>query len=523
MDFDKYKFLSPFELRNNLKKIAKESVLKKQKEGKSAFVINAGRGNPNFLNTTVRQAFSQLNLFMADLTKSDISDLGFRAKEEGIAKKFYQFLKQNEKKEGVEFLKNAISFALEKFRFDPDNFIFSLGDACLGDYYPSPPRVLPFAETILIQYAKEVFNLSHLSEFDVFPTEGGAAAMVYLFNSLKINKLLKPKDSIAIITPIFSPYLEMPELKEYDLVEILLESKEEEKWQISDSELKKLEDFKVKMLFIVNPANPSSYSLNDHVVSKIKDFVNSKRPDLMIVLDNVYATFVEKFHSLVKELSENTICVYSFSKYFGVTGWRLGFIMMGKDNIIDKKLPSLEADERYKIVALEDGRLPFIERLQLDSRSVSLSHTGGLGTPQQAMMALLAIYEMLHGKEYGKNIHALLKKRHQIFYQNLSFPAEDDKDSTHYYILLDMLKVAQHKYGKAFVSYLEKEVDPLDFLFKLAQDKCSVILPGSGFAAPKWYFRISLANLDDEAYALLGKNIADVLQSFFNRYDAKHY
>jgi aspartate 4-decarboxylase len=42
------------------------------------------------------------------------------------------------------------------------------------------------------------------NKIKIFPTEGASAAIVYVFNSLKYNKL------VGILTPIFSPYLEIP-------------------------------------------------------------------------------------------------------------------------------------------------------------------------------------------------------------------------------------------------------------------------------------------------------------------------
>ena len=41
--------------------------------------------------------------------------------------------------------------------------------------------------------------------------------MCYLFKSLKSNRLLNAGDTIALGTPIFTPYLEMPHLEDYDL------------------------------------------------------------------------------------------------------------------------------------------------------------------------------------------------------------------------------------------------------------------------------------------------------------------
>ena len=41
--------------------------------------------------------------------------------------------------------------------------------------------------------------------------------MCYIFKSLKANRLLHPGDTIALGTPIFTPYLEMTHLEDYDL------------------------------------------------------------------------------------------------------------------------------------------------------------------------------------------------------------------------------------------------------------------------------------------------------------------
>ncbi|MBD9499119.1 aspartate 4-decarboxylase, partial [Ensifer sp. ENS01] len=55
------------------------------------------------------------------------------------------------------------------------------------------------------------------AKFDLYPVEGGTAAMCYIFKALKNARLLNAGDTIALGTPIFTPYLEMPELEDYDL------------------------------------------------------------------------------------------------------------------------------------------------------------------------------------------------------------------------------------------------------------------------------------------------------------------
>ena len=67
----------------------------------------------------------------------------------------------------------------------------------------------------------------------------------------------------------------------------------------------------------------------------------------MLLTDDVYGTFVPDFRSLLGELPQNTIGVYSYSKYFGATGWRLGVIAIHEHNIFDKMIKRLpDADLR---------------------------------------------------------------------------------------------------------------------------------------------------------------------------------
>ena len=178
-------------------------------------------------------------------------------------------------------------------------------------------------------------------KFDLYAVEGGTAAMCYIFKSLKANRLLFPGDTIALSTPIFTPYLEMTHLEDYDLKMVTIASPQENRFQPTDEEIKKLEDPKIKAFFVVNPGNPTGMALSAESIAKIANLVKTKRPDLMLLTDDVYGTFVPGFRSLLGELPYNTIGVYSYSKYFGCTGWRLGVIAIHEDNIYDRMIAGL--------------------------------------------------------------------------------------------------------------------------------------------------------------------------------------
>jgi aspartate 4-decarboxylase len=220
-------------------------------------------------------------------------------------------------------------------------------------------------------------------EIDLFAVEGATAGITYLFNSLRQNKLIAPGDTIAIGVPIFAPYIEIPQLSDYRLVELAVEADPEEGWQYPEHELDKLLDPKVKVFLLVNPGNPSSVKIDWTGLDKISKIVNGCRKDLIILTDDVYAAFADDFVSLFALCPANTILLYSFSKYFGATGWRLGVVAVDANNVFDTKISALPEpdrlmlDERYHSLAVDPRALKFIDRLVADSRSVALNHTPG--------------------------------------------------------------------------------------------------------------------------------------------------
>ena len=100
-------------------------------------------------------------------------------------------------------------------------------------------------------------------KFDLYAVEGGTAAMCYIFKSLMANRILKKGDTIAMGTPIFTPYIEIAELEDYAFKAVHIRATQEHRFQYSDEELKKLEDPKIKAFFVVNPGNPTSMAIDD--------------------------------------------------------------------------------------------------------------------------------------------------------------------------------------------------------------------------------------------------------------------
>lgn len=525
--------LSPFELKDKLIALAKESS-----QQSARTMLNAGRGNPNWIATTPRNAFFALGNFALEESKSvwDLPDLGGMPQKTGIAKRFERYAAANPHNPGVDFLERALKFASDALGLDADAFLYEMVDGVIGDQYPSPDRMLVHAEKVVHEYLLEEMSGGNRpsGKYDIFAVEGGTAAMCYVFDSLVANHLLERGDKIALATPTFTPYLEIPRLSEFAfrVVEIQASEVSDENgrhtWQYPDSEIDKLRDPEIKAVFFVNPSNPPSTAIRQQTMDRLAAIVRSTRPDLLIVTDDVYGTFVPEFRSLMVELPQNTIGVYSFSKYFGCTGWRLGIVAVHEDNVFDRQIARLRPDhqaalnERYGSLTLHPEKLKFIDRMVADSRSVALNHTAGLSTPQQVQMALFSLFALMDRQSaYKKLSQQIVRTRMQALWKGLGIDLPDDPQRADYYTTLDLMVWARRTHAPEFVQFLENHYHPFDVLFALAERYSTVLLNGSGFEGPQWSVRVSLANLPDEAYAQIGSQLSAIVHGAFELWQAQ--
>lgn len=511
--------LSPFELKDQLIAAASSDAQR--------LMLNAGRGNPNFLATLPRWAFLSLGEFaMREALRSySYLDSGFGGlpEREGIVQRFDAYASHHDGSDGVRFLRSALSYVKDRLGLDRDDFLFEMVGAFLGSTYPTPPRMLEHTEQIVRAYLmQEMFGpVPSDGAFSLFATEGGTAAMTYLFASLHVNGLLGSGDKIALATPIFSPYLEIPLLAEYDLgvVDIRMDSHTD--WQLSDNELSKLLDPAVKVFCLVNPSNPPSVKLTGETLDRLTEVITTSRPDLIVITDDVYGTFADDFVSVFARCPRNTLCVYSFSKYFGATGWRLGAIALHHDNVVDDALADLpettkaRLDDRYATLTARPREMGFLDRLVADSRAVALNHTAGLSVPQQLQMALFALHGLMDRQSrYKDAAKGLIRQRYQTLYKSMGVQIERHAEDVDYYSLIDLQQLGGALYGPEFEQWFTQQDLGSTFLFRLAEETGVVLLPGRGFEVIDVSARVSLANLTDIEYAAIGRAARQVLEEY---------
>ena len=515
--------LSPFELKNRLVELAKHRG--------ERMMLNAGRGNPNWIALEPRAACLLLAEFaLAEAHRVALGPgFGGLPKTRGIAARLQSHLAGRPGAAGGALLQRGIELARDVHGLEPDRLVGEWVDGVLGDHYPLPVRMLVHAEALVRAHlVAELFGGdAEAGRFDLVAVEGASAGIAYVFQSLVHSRLLAPGDRIALGVPIFTPYLELPRLPEYRFEVVEVAQDEAAGWRYPAAQLDQLRDPRVKAFLAVNPSNPTAAAMDAATVEHIARIVDD-RPELILITDDVYASFVDGFRSLAAAAPRNTIVIYSFSKYWGATGLRLGVVGLHASNALDARLAAASGEAvasaraRYGRLSTAPERLKLIDRMVADSRAIGLNHTAGLSTPQQVQMTLFALDGLLDAAGARRQLtRAIVRRRFEQLYQGVGQVPPEDPRLTHYYATIDIPALARSRYGEAFAAWLVASFEPIDFVVRLAEERGIVLLDGGGFDAPQMSVRVSLANLPDDAYAPVGRGIAGLLADYHARWPAR--
>ena len=519
----RYEKLSPFELKNRLVELAKHRG--------ERLMLNAGRGNPNWVALAPRAAYFRLGAFaLAEARGVALApDFGGLPRKRGIAGRLRAFLASGPRTEGDVLLERGVDYAREALGLDPDRLVGEWVDGVLGDHYPLPVRMLAHAEAIVRAHlVAELFGGDTAAgDFDLFAVEGASAGITYVFQSLVHSRLLAPGDAIALGVPIFTPYLEVPRLPEYRFEIVEIAQDEANGWRYPPAEIDKLADPRIKAFLAVNPSNPTAVAIDAEAAERIGRIVR-ERPGLILISDDVYAPFVDGFRSLAAVAPRNTIVIYSFSKFWGATGLRLGVVGLHRSNALDERIATASGDAlavaraRYGGLCTAPEAMKLVDRMVADSRAIGLNHTAGLSTPQQVQMTLFALDALLdQGGDRKRVARAIVRSRFVNLYRGIGLAPPVDPLLTSYYATIDIPALARERYGPAFAEGLLAGFEPIDFVVRLAEERGIVLLDGGGFDAPRMSVRVSLANLPDEAYEPIGHAIAGLLDDYHARWQRR--
>jgi aspartate aminotransferase len=161
----------------------------------------------------------------------------------------------------------------------------------------------------------------------VLVTPGGRFAVF-----CAISSLLNSGDEIINIEPSWPAYKECADF--IGAKTRVLKTTLEDKWAPNLKMLENLININTKMIVLNYPNNPTGKILDAHLLEKIVSI--AREYNLFILSDEVYSDYsFGQYNSILDYQYDKSIMISSFSKTYGMTGFRVGY-GIGNPNIISQ-------------------------------------------------------------------------------------------------------------------------------------------------------------------------------------------
>lgn len=146
--------------------------------------------------------------------------------------------------------------------------------------------------------------------------------------------ILEPGNEVLLPSPTYATYPEA--IKIAGGIPVFIPLNEDSGWKISPEAFREKVTLHTKAILFCNPNNPTSTIYRKEELEKIENL--AKEYNLFIITDEVYKDFIYNntdFYSPAQnpEMKDKVIRVFSFSKAYAMTGWRVGFIHSSYENI----------------------------------------------------------------------------------------------------------------------------------------------------------------------------------------------
>ena len=206
----------------------------------------------------------------------------------------------------------------------PEHISRAAGEAAVNGFtYYTPNSGIPeLREAIAAKI--QSFNGLAAGVENVTVTTGGCGA---LFTTLLT--LCDPGDAILLSDPTWPNYEMMASLQGLEVRHFPLRAKDG--WLPNPEEIEKQITPNSRAMILVSPSNPTGTMIGDDLMRELLDL--ARQHNLWVISDEVYdeITFGEPAVSAYGIDPDRVISVFSFSKTYAMTGWRIGYTVARPD------------------------------------------------------------------------------------------------------------------------------------------------------------------------------------------------
>lgn len=229
----------------------------------------------------------------------------------------------------------ALNYAVELIKKDPrQGYTEAIGTPALRER--------------IAEHYKTYYDVT-ISPANIVITTGSSSAFI-----LDFITAFNAGDRVAMTTPTYPAYRNI--LKSLDIVPIEIESRAEDNYQPTLDLLQNCEKT-FDGLIINSPSNPAGTMIDENELQKICNWCDEK--GIRLISDEAYHGITYENKAVTaRKFSENAVVLNTFSKYFAMTGWRLGWTVL-PDDMVDpvKKLsenlfisaPTISQHVAYKV------------------------------------------------------------------------------------------------------------------------------------------------------------------------------
>jgi aspartate/methionine/tyrosine aminotransferase len=179
---------------------------------------------------------------------------------------------------------------------------------------------IPSLRTRIARHYGEMYDLG-LDPGRVVITTGSSGAFVLAFLAL-----FEPGDRVALANPGYPPYRHI--LSALGCEPVLVETSAKTRWALSAKALIAAHQrAPLKGVVIASPANPTGTMMDADELSRLIAIAEAE--GIRVISDEIYHGLDYAFAAeTAVNVSDRVVVINSFSKYFCMTGWRVGWMVV---------------------------------------------------------------------------------------------------------------------------------------------------------------------------------------------------
>lgn len=189
-------------------------------------------------------------------------------------------------------------------------------------FYTSNSGLKELRNQIAKMYERK-YHTNYNGENECLVTVGGSEGI-----DLALRALCNPGDEVIIPEPSYVSYIPCTAL--IGACPVTIQLKAENKFKLTEAELRKSITHKTKIIILSYPNNPTGAIMTREDLLPIAKVIEEN--DLYVISDEIYSelNYGKEPHVTIASLpgmQERTIVVNGFSKAYAMTGWRLGYVL----------------------------------------------------------------------------------------------------------------------------------------------------------------------------------------------------